>query len=38
MNLTFQINYRTVFGQQLCIIETEGLTMGWTEESPLILT
>ena len=37
MNLTFQINYRTVFGQQLCIIETEGLAMGWTEESPLIL-
>ena len=38
MNLTFQINYRAEWGQQLCIIQTEESVLGWTEEHPLILT
>ena len=38
MNLTFQINYRTVYGQSLCIVETGSSVAGWTEENPLQLT
>ena len=38
MNLTFQINYRTVYGQELCIVETGSNVAGWTEQSPLLLT
>ena len=42
MTITFQINYRTVYGQSLCIIENAaaptGLNAGWTEERPLQLT
>lgn len=38
MNLTFQINYRTEYGQTLCIIETRESILGWTEEQPLTLT
>ena len=38
MNLTFQINYRTPYGQSICIIETEHSVLGWTEENPLVLT
>ena len=37
MDLTFQINYRTEYGQTLCIIETEESILGWTEEHPLEL-
>ena len=38
MNLTFQINYRTPYGQSICIIETENSVLGWTEANPLVLT
>ncbi|MBR6508302.1 MAG: 4-alpha-glucanotransferase, partial [Paludibacteraceae bacterium] len=38
MNLTFQINYRTPYGQSICIIETEHSVLGWTEANPLVLT
>ena len=38
MNLTFQINYRTVYGQELCIVETGSAIAGWTEANPLMLT
>ena len=38
MNLTFQINYRTPYGQSICIIETENSVLGWTEQNPLVLT
>lgn len=38
MNLTFQINYRTEYGQTLCIIETRTSILGWTEEHPLELS
>ena len=37
MNITFQINYRTEFGQCLCIIESGTPTMGWTEQQPLVM-
>lgn len=37
MNLTFQINYRTEYGQSLCIIETQESILGWTEQNPLVL-
>lgn len=37
MNLTFQINYRTEYGQTLCIIETRESMLGWTEAHPLCL-
>ena len=37
MTLTFQINYRTPFGQSICVIETEQSVLGWTEEHPLML-
>ena len=37
MNLTFQINYRTVYGQELCIVETGSQVAGWTEANPLVL-
>ena len=37
MNITFQINYRTEFGQCLCIIESGTPVMGWTEQRPLML-
>ncbi|MCQ2345492.1 MAG: 4-alpha-glucanotransferase [Paludibacteraceae bacterium] len=35
MNLTFEINYRTEFGQTLCIIQTQESIAGWTEQTPL---
>ena len=38
MNLTFQINYRTMYGQELCIVETGSNVAGWTEQAPLVLT
>ena len=38
MNLKFQINYRTVYGQSLCIVETGSNIAGWTEQNPLCLT
>lgn len=37
MNLTFQINYRTEYGQSLCVIETSESILGWTEANPLVL-
>ena len=37
MDLTFQINYRTEYGQTLCIIETKPSILGWTEQTPLEL-
>lgn len=37
MNVTFQINYRTEYGQNLCIIETADSILGWTEQQPLML-
>ncbi len=37
MNVTFQINYRTEYGQSLCVIETQESILGWTEEHPLML-
>lgn len=37
MNLTFQINYRTSWGQSLCVVETEQSFLGWTEQNPLLL-
>ena len=37
MTLTFQINYRAVYGQRLCVIETGSQTFGWTEQKPLEL-
>jgi len=37
MTLTFQINYRTPYGQTICVIETEQSVLGWTEEHPLVL-
>jgi len=37
MTLTFQINYRTPYGQSICVIETEQSVLGWTEENPLML-
>ncbi len=37
MNITFQINYRTVYGQTLCVIETKPSILGWTEAHPLQL-
>ena len=37
MTLTFQINYRTPYGQSICLIETEQSVLGWTEEHPLVL-
>ncbi len=37
MTLTFQINYRTPYGQSICVIETEHSVLGWTEEHPLVL-
>ena len=37
MNLTFQINYRTPYGQSICVIETEQSVLGWTEQNPLVL-
>ncbi len=38
MHLTFQINYRTPYGQSICIIESEQSVLGWTESNPLVLT
>ncbi len=37
MNITFQINYRTAYGQTLCVIETKPSILGWTEAHPLLL-
>ena len=37
MDLSFQINYRTEYGQTLCIIETKPSILGWTEQNPLEL-
>ena len=37
MKVTFQINYRTEYGQSLCVYETNESKMGWSERNPLIL-
>lgn len=37
MNVSFQINYRTEYGQTLCVIETKESILGWTEQRPLEL-
>ena len=37
MTLTFQINYRTPYGQSICAIECGESKLGWTEEHPLLL-
>ncbi len=37
MTLTFQINYRTEYGQTLCIVETKPSILGWDEQHPLLL-
>ncbi len=37
MKLTFQINYRTEYGQSLCVYETQGCLEGWSEANPLHL-
>ena len=36
MNLTFCINYRTIYGQSLCVV-SDNQILGWTEKSPLVL-
>lgn len=35
MNITFQINYRTEYGQHMCIVEASPSVLGWTEAHPL---
>ena len=37
MTISFQINYRTEWGQDLCVIETKDSILGWTEKHPLVL-
>ncbi|MBQ4507725.1 MAG: 4-alpha-glucanotransferase [Paludibacteraceae bacterium] len=37
MTITFQINYRTEYGQTLCVVETGESISGWTEQHPLQL-
>ena len=37
MKLTFQINYRTEYGQALCLYEIGKPVYGWTEKNPLIM-
>ena len=37
MNINFQIHYRAVYGQSLCVIETQESILGWTEKEPLVL-
>ena len=37
MTVTFQINYRTEYGQTLCVVETGESISGWTEQHPLQL-
>ena len=36
MTLTFCINYRTMWGQSMCVVSDNEL-LGWTEQQPLIL-
>jgi len=38
MTLVFQINYRTAYGETLCVIETKESLLGWTEVHPLRLS
>ena len=38
MTITFQINYRAEWGQELCVIETTESVLGWTEKHPLVLS
>ena len=38
MTLTFQINYRTEYGQTLCLIEVEKPVLGLTEANCLTLS
>ncbi len=38
MTITFQINYRAEWGQELCVIETQESILGWSEQHPLVLT
>jgi len=38
MTITFQINYRTEWGQSLCIVETQESILGWTKAKPLVLS
>ncbi len=38
MKLTFQINYRTVYGETMCVIGADGSVPGLNEENPLLLS
>ena len=38
MTISFQINYRAEWGQELCVIETKESILGWTEQNPLMLS
>ncbi|MBR1426260.1 MAG: 4-alpha-glucanotransferase [Paludibacteraceae bacterium] len=38
MEITFSINYRAQWGQELCLIETRESILGWSEAHPLVLT
>lgn len=38
MILTFQINYRTVYGETMCVIGADGSIPGLSEENPLLLS
>jgi len=38
MNLSFQINYRTQWGETLCIVETRESMLGWDAQHPLCLS
>ena len=37
MDVTFQINYRTPYGQRLVVVETTPSVLGWSHEKPLAL-
>lgn len=37
MNISFQINYRTAYGQTLCVVETNESILGFTPDTPLRL-
>ena len=38
MKLTFQINYRTNYGETMCVIGADGSIPGVSEESPLLMS
>ena len=37
MTISFHMNYRAEWGQELCVIETKESILGWTEDHPLVL-